>query len=550
MISAIVLAAGTSSRMGQPKVLVRIDGRPVLDRVLGALRASRVKQILVVLGPQASRVRREVPLDGATVVVNPHYAKGMSTSLRAGIASLDPRAEAFLVVLADQPFVSPTTMDALIARREESGAKILIPTFGGARGNPVLVDRSLSEEVEAISGDQGCRAIFGDHTDEILEVPVGDPGVLLDLDTPEQLKRIEQAIERGESPASWVAELVPQRPPHEDSEASPRAPSARSRIDVSALADELRKMGEPFVFAVVVRAVRPTSGKPGFKAVIRSGREIVGWLGGSCVESAVLAESVAALRDGQPRVLRLSREAGVRPPEEGVVEYVMECHSGGAMDIYLEPNVPKPRLLVVGNSPVAAALMTLGGILSYRVVAVAPRATREEFPDADEVISDLDRLPDLATGDTFAVVATMGKYDELSIRVLAPSPVAYVGLVASRKRSTVLLADLKKEGVPPGALGRVRSPAGLDLAAQTPEEIALSILAEITQARRASPRSVDLPLAAEVTAHKTAGSVDPVCGMEVDPSTPLRATHNGATYYFCSESCRVRFLESPAEFLE
>lgn len=548
MISAIVLAAGTSSRMGRAKALVPLGGRPLLHHVLRAVQASGVGQIVIVLGHDADRVRREIPSADATVVVNPDYASGMSTSLRVGLRALAPTAEAFFAVLADQPFVASATLDALIARRAEADAKIVIPVFRGVRGNPVLVDCSLTREVEAITGDQGCRAIFGNHPEEILEVPVNDPGVVLDMDTPEQLARVERAIHGGESLADLVTELVSVR---DDRPGAPRDPRPlRMRTDVTALAEELRRRGEPFVSAVVVRAVRPTSGKPGFKAIIRPDREVIGWLGGSCVESAVLAESIAALRDGRPRVLRLAREAGLRPPEEGVVEYVMECHSGGAMDIYLEPHVPKPRLLIVGDSPVATALTSLGRLLSYHVVAVAPRAGSEEFPDADEIVPDLARLGELAKGETYAVVATMGKYDASAVRALATSRASYVGLVASRKRASALFAELRGEGVPADAIDRIRSPAGLDLSARTPEEIALSILAEITRSRRASLPAPELPIAEPVPAVPAPPAIDPVCHMEVDVDTPLRATHRETTYYFCSESCLSRFLQTPDAFLE
>ena len=548
MISAIVLAAGTSSRMGRAKALEPLAGRSLLHHVLRNLEASQVGEIVVVLGHEADRVRRETPLADATVVVNPDYALGMSTSLRAGLRAIHSSAEAFFAVLADQPLVSPATLDVLIARREESNARILIPTYTGIRGNPVLLDHSLSGEVEAITGDQGCRAIFGDYADDILEVPVDDPGVLLDVDTPEQLARIESAIRDGETLADLVQEFM--QPHHHRPTALRERSGMRPRTDVAALGEELRRRGEPFVTAVVVRTVRPTSGKPGYRAIIRADREVTGWLGGSCVESAVLTESMAALRDGRPRVVRLTREAGLRPPEEGVVEYVMECHSGGAMDIYLEPHVPKPKLLVVGDSPIAEALTSLGRLLSYHVVAVAPRAGPEEFPDADEVISDLGRLAELATSETYAVVATMGKYDASAVRGLATSRAVYVGLVASRKRAGALLAELRGEGVPSAALERVRSPAGLDVAAQTPEEIALSILAEITRTRRASSPVRDLPIVEPGPAGAVPIAIDPVCHMEVRIDTPLRATDRDTTYYFCSESCRTRFLESPEAFLE
>ncbi len=549
MISAIVLAGGTSSRFGEPKPLAIVGDRPLLEHVLDSVRHSQVGQIVVVLGHEAERVHQAVALDGATVVLNRDYAAGMSTSIRAGLGALDPRSEAFLVVLGDQPFISPATLDVLIDQRSRSGAKILIPTFRGFRGNPVLVDRSLSAAVMSLSGDVGCRAIFGDHGDEILEVPVNDPGVLLDLDTKEDLERARQALERGTSLESLAEAHLPNVHVHEHGARTRDRTRVRSRVDVLALAGELRSRDAPFALATVVRVVRPTSGKPGFKAIVRPNRELTGWVGGSCAESVVIAESLAAMRDGRPRLLRLSRDAGLGPSQEGVVEYVMECHSGGVMDIYIEPNVPKARLLIVGDSPVAEALAALGRLMDYRVIVAASTANRDAFPEADEVVSDLRRLADLATEDTYAVLATMGKYDEAGLRALVASPAAYVGLVASRKRAAALISELRREGARTAFLDRIRNPAGLDLAAHTPEEIALSIMAEITKVRRSGvPREVPVVEAAPAPA-EAALAIDVVCGMEVDPETPLRAEHQGTMYYFCSTGCRSRFLESPEDFV-
>jgi len=548
MISAIVLAAGASTRMGQPKPLLKLGGRPILAHVLDAARTAHIGPIVVVLGHEADRVRREVHLDGASVVLNRHYADGMSGSIRAGIEASDPGAEGYMILLGDQPFVSPKTLEALVEARRASHAKIVVPSYRGQRGNPVLLDASLSPEVKTISGDIGCRAIFGHHGGDILEVSVEDPGVLLDIDTPGQLERAQQAIDRGEPLESLASELAAH-------EIARKAGSggihlvARESVDLIALAHDLRSRNEPFALATVVRVSRPTSGRPGFKAIVRPDRQVIGWVGGSCAESVLLLESLASLRDGRPRLLRLSRDAGSGPAEEGVVEYVMECHSGGAMEIYIEPHLPKPQLLIVGPSPVADTLSSLGRLLGFRVVVVAPNAGKEDFPDADQVVAQLDGLPRLVTHDTFAAVATMGKYDETALRALAASPAAYVGLVASRRRASAVRHELRNAGLPSEAIDRIRTPAGLNLGAETPEEIALSIMAEIVNVRRTA---VAREIAVVETTPDAPGRtpfVDIVCGMEVDPDTPLRVTHEGRLYLFCSEGCRSRFIESPEAFI-
>lgn len=549
MISAVVLAAGSSSRMGRPKPLVPLGEVPLLARVLASVRRSAVGQVVVVLGHEADRVRREVSMDGATIVVNPDYEAGMSTSIRAGLRAADPRAEGFLIVLADQPFVSAATMDALIRRRAESAAKIIIPTYRGIRGNPVLLDRDLSSEALAIKGDQGCRAIFGDHEAEILEVPVDDPGVILDLDTEEQVARAQAAVARTESVESILAEVGGSGPhAHRERTDAPR-PRIHLRPDILLLAHELRGQDEPFAVATVVRAVRPTSGKPGMRAIVRPSRELVGWIGGSCAESAVIAESLKAMRDGHPRLLRLSRGAEPSRREEGVVEYVMECHSGGAMDIYIEPNLPRPRLVLVGDSPVVETLAAIGRILAYHVVVVAPGLTAGAFPEADEVHTDLEALATAVTPETYAVVATMGKYDESALLALAPSAARYVGFVASRRRAAVVRDALREKGVAADAVDRIQNPAGVDIAAHTPEEIALSVMAEVTRTLRAGKPAPRLHEESAVPFEK-APIRDVVCGMEVGEGTLLTATYAGVAYRFCSEGCRSRFLAGPEEFLQ
>ncbi|TMA01069.1 MAG: hypothetical protein E6J97_03280, partial [Methanobacteriota archaeon] len=289
MISAIVLAAGTSSRMGSPKPLLTLGGRPLLERVLETVRDAAVDDIVVVLGHEADRVRDGVSFDGTHTVVNPAYIEGMSTSLQAGVRAADPRSDGFLIVLGDQPFVQSATINTLIERRNGSQAKILIPTYGGARGNPVLLDRSLSEDVQSITGDQGCRAIFGHHTRGILEVPVDDPGILVDLDTPEQITRAEEVVRTGRSIESLVAMTE-----HDRSHSHP--PGGTMRIDILQVAQDLRARNEPFVLATVVRVERPSSGRPGFKAIVRANRDLVGWLGGSCAQSVLVAEGLRALR--------------------------------------------------------------------------------------------------------------------------------------------------------------------------------------------------------------------------------------------------------------
>jgi len=201
--------------MGTPKPLIRISGRPLLELTLDAISRSDVAEVVVVLGHEADLVRKEVFFGDARVVVNPDYAQGLSTSIRAGVRAAGAAA-AYLFVLADEPFVSPTTYDAILHAWRPHGPRLVIPIYRGLRGNPVLVDASLVSEMETLSGDTGFRALFPAHAGDIRTVDVDDPGILVDLDHPDQLSALEEGIKSGRPMKETLARLVgndPERRP-------------------------------------------------------------------------------------------------------------------------------------------------------------------------------------------------------------------------------------------------------------------------------------------------------------------------------------------------
>jgi molybdenum cofactor cytidylyltransferase len=194
-VAAIILAAGKSTRMGEAKQLLRLGETTVLGRTIENVRRSAVDEVVLVLGAAAATIRRQLPaplLEGLKVVVNPAYAQGMASSLRAGLSALDPQVSAALIVLADQPFVRPQTLNQLAQQHRCSKAQIVIPSYRGIRGNPVLLDRSVFSEVMALEGDTGCRAIFSSHTEHTLKVEVEDEGILLDIDNQEDYQRLRE----------------------------------------------------------------------------------------------------------------------------------------------------------------------------------------------------------------------------------------------------------------------------------------------------------------------------------------------------------------------
>ncbi len=298
------------------------------------------------------------------------------------------------------------------------------------------------------------------------------------------------------------------------------------RAELLQLAAELAQRGEPFVLAMVVRRESYSSAQQGDMAVITADGAYHGWLGGNCTQPTVKREARRALAEGKPRLVSLSPDPK-REDRPGVLALPMTCHSGGSVDIYLEPVLPAPRLLLFGASPVARSLGKLGAAMGYAVEVVEGAAS-----------------PTLRPGGALAaVVATMGENDEDSVAAALDARPDYLGVVASRRRFGELRAALLARGVAPAALDVIRNPAGLDIGARLPEELALSILAEVVQLRRAAARPVEVaPVERE--------EIDPVCGMTVVVATAKhRAEHEGHTYFFCNPRCREKFLAAPASFL-
>jgi xanthine dehydrogenase accessory factor len=285
-----------------------------------------------------------------------------------------------------------------------------------------------------------------------------------------------------------------------------------NRSEIAIRADALAAAREPFVTATVVRAQKPSSVRAGDSAIVLADGTMEGFVGGACAEPSVRMHALRVLETGEPLLLRIEPGDGEAPAQQGAVTVQNPCLSGGALEIFLEPRVPAPRVLAVGDTPVALALADLGARVGLDVVPVASGA------DAEPLASDV-----------AVVVASHGRGEEEALVRALGSEVPYVGLVASRRRGAAVMEALRDAGVTDVELGRLRTPAGLDIGARGPEEIALSILAEIVSVRR----SRDRPLPDPATA------VDPICGMEVSAAAPTPSLeHDGRTLWFCGEGCR------------
>ncbi len=302
-------------------------------------------------------------------------------------------------------------------------------------------------------------------------------------------------------------------------------------------ARELTKAGSAFVIATVVRVERPTSVEPGDVALVRDDGTIEGFVGGVCAQHSVRVYSLKALETGQPLLLRILPDAdvpedsaGEEDPaltevlsyEEGTVTVQNPCLSGGAIEAFLEPVLPAPRVLVAGDSPIVAALARIGPEVGLDFIT-AGAGTGESIP---------------AAGDLALVVAAHGR-DELPIlRAGMEANLPYVGLVASHKRGAAVLEQLRSEGVADELVATVETPAGLNIGARSAGEIAVSILARIIEVRRRLPEAAMLPARED----RPLTAVDPICGMTIvvaeDTPSLVRA---GGTVYFCCMGCKLKF---------
>jgi xanthine dehydrogenase accessory factor len=287
-------------------------------------------------------------------------------------------------------------------------------------------------------------------------------------------------------------------------------------LELSRRAHELAERGEPFVTATVVRAQRPTSATAGNTALVLADGSVEGFVGGECAEHSVRTYALKAIDSGEPILLRIlpfgdNRDGEEVGREDGAVTVENPCLSGGAIEVFLEPVVRAPRVFVEGDLPISHALLRLGAELGMDMRGV--------------VGGDFEPRP----GDLALVVAGHGRDELPALRRGLEAGLPYVGLVASRKRGQGVLGELRGDGVGPALLERIDTPAGLDIGARTPAEIALSILARIVEIRRGARAAITK-------------AVDPICGMTVVvlPGTPS-VEHDGETVYFCREGCKAEF---------
>ncbi len=295
----------------------------------------------------------------------------------------------------------------------------------------------------------------------------------------------------------------------------------------------------------MVRCEPPTSARPGDKAVITADGRLRGWIGGSCSEPIVRREALRALEEGVPQLVRIMPAPEVKQSRKrGELTVATTCPSGGALDIFIEPQLPRPLLLVFGDSPAARAIVQMASTAGFRACAVHPGARAQDFPGAHMVLSTLDVAGANPGADSWAVVATMGHYDEDAVEAALAHPHLQVALVASTRRAAAVRAALRARGLGEDVLGRLHTPAG-KVRGASQEEIAVLALAEVVTARRRLGPA-QRPAATPAVLFAT----DPVCGMTVDPlASQHQSVHGETTYWFCCDGCRVEFEKEPARYL-
>ncbi|HEY8660276.1 MAG TPA: XdhC family protein [Hanamia sp.] len=315
---------------------------------------------------------------------------------------------------------------------------------------------------------------------------------------------------------------------------------------------ELKKRNEPFATAVVVRREAPSSGKVGDKAVINKFGEILGWVGGGCVKGIIIKEAEDAMKSGKPRLVKIGKS--IEPSkQEGIMEYKMTCQSEGTVEVFIEPVLPGPHLVVIGKSAIARALGKLAGVIGYRITGVAQDANLQTFEKVDELITQISLANVKTTPASFIVVATQDENDEKALEEALKKESAYVGFIASRKKMASMANYLVDAGYDKAGIDAIKSPAGIDINAKSPDEIAISILAEMIQVQNILAGKVVFEKFDESKAETGISPkyyTNPVCGVPVDMNHPKHIIeYKGEKVYFCCDGCKVKFEADPDKYM-
>ena len=315
--------------------------------------------------------------------------------------------------------------------------------------------------------------------------------------------------------------------------------------------NSLRSENAPYATAVVTRRKKPSSGKPGDKAIITLDGNIHGWIGGGCTKGIVLKEALLSLEDKKPRVVCISPNEQTTTFDNTKL-YAMTCQSGGELEVYIEPILPKPHIVIFGNSHIAVSLSNVAKAIDFRITHYMNKSVADEF-QTNEAIRDIGNFK---TGDVdlsaYVVVCTQGEGDLEALEKAVSTDSSYISFVSSRIKANSIFADLKNNGISIDKLKKIKTPAGIDINAKTHDEIAISILAEIIEHFRTAEDS----LALEATGSGSPSIpnkdyyLNPVCNIPIQKSTAKHVVeYNGEKVYFCCDGCKVSFEKNPSEYI-
>ncbi len=308
---------------------------------------------------------------------------------------------------------------------------------------------------------------------------------------------------------------------------------------------KLSKKRISFATAIVVKHDIPISGKSGDKAIILNDGSLLGWIGGGCTNPIVVEEGLSALNSGKSKLIVIDPENN-SDNGPGEKHFQMTCHSGGSLSVYIEPVFPRPLIVVMGNSPVASSLLKMSSELGYETLWTVNNNEKEnEILEVDRIQETFDLKNINLSSPCFIIVCTQGENDWEALESALKTSVNYVAFVGSRRKTETLKKELLENGVSPDRLGEMVNPAGLNLKARTPSEIALSILAEIIQLLRD-----DNTLDNHSVSESEEMTIDPVCGMKVDTKlTKNTFQFKNQDYHFCCNGCKTKFKNNPELFL-
>ncbi|MDH5366732.1 MAG: XdhC family protein [Cyclobacteriaceae bacterium] len=318
----------------------------------------------------------------------------------------------------------------------------------------------------------------------------------------------------------------------------------------SVLEDIIRKQAvdEPIAMAIIVRREGQTSGKPGDKALITAKGEVKGWIGGGCTRGIVIKESLASIKEGTPRLVKIQPTEDT-PKQNGVSNYRMTCMSGGSVEVYIEPIMPVSQIKIFGRSHIAKALCQVGKAAGFAITVVSDRAEEDMFPQADKIVSLKEFDNKSSSRNDFVIVCTQGENDGNSLLTAVKMNTNYIAFVASRKKANSVFLGLKKEGIPLEQLSHIKTPAGLDINAKTPEEVAISILGEIIQIKRSGESNSSSIPSLELEENDDL-YINPVCKIPVSKSGAKHVLeHKGEKVYFCCDGCKESFEKEPELYI-